>query len=164
MKKAHELKLVHFPESYSLLSSSQFGFRKGLNTDHALHSIVKDIHEYVIAIFLYVKQTFYSVDRTILLENLKLYGIYNSDLNWFDSHLSARLQYVVLNSLASNSNRVDFGVPQGRSVSPNLFFLFKNNRIDCSNNAGCVPYADWEDVFNKANTVLVDCRRLFQAN
>ena len=126
--------------------------------------MLKDLHEHVIARFIYVKTPFYSVDETILLEILKLYGISVSALNWFDSYLGAHLQYVWFNNSASSISRVNFGVPQGGSISPILLILFIHDREYCSNNAVCVLYADWEDVFNKANTVPADYSRWFQAN
>ena len=43
-----ELQLIYFLESNSLLSSSHIGFRKGVSTEHARHSMVKDINDHFI--------------------------------------------------------------------------------------------------------------------
>ena len=53
------------------------------------------------------------VDHGILLAKLKLYGLKESALSWFDSYLSYRTQQVFIDGSYSDSLRLEAGVPQG---------------------------------------------------
>ena len=59
------------------------------------------------------KKAFDLVDHKILLSKLKLYGIDNEALKWFNTYLAHRQQQVSLNDNKSDFETVTFGVPQG---------------------------------------------------
>ena len=59
------------------------------------------------------KKAFDLADHEILLDKLKLYGIRNETLSWFNSYLMQRQQQVSINNSKSDFSPVSCGVPQG---------------------------------------------------
>ena len=122
--------LNDYLEENDLLSSKQFGFRKGRSTEHAVHTLVRDVHtnlnlnKYVMGVFLDIKKAFDSLDRNLLLIKLRFCGICNTEWNWFASYLCNRKQYTTYNNVSSSIKTVNFGVPQGGVISPLLFLVF----------------------------------------
>ena len=148
MEKVVEVRLQNYLESKNLFSRNQFGFRRKMGTENAIHSIVSDIHnsfncnKFVLGVFLDVKKAFDSLDRNILLEKLRYYGISGKEWDWFNSYLCNRRQTTVYNGSSSNMQRVDFGVPQGGSISPVLFLLYVNDMPNCSSTCKSLLYVD----------------------
>ena len=59
-----------------------------------------------------LSKAFDTLDHTILIHKLQYYGISGSGLNWFQSYLTDRVQYVEINSLSSTLGVITAGVPQ----------------------------------------------------
>ena len=55
------------------------------------------------------------------------YGIKNTELKWFCSHLNTRRQCCKVNGELSNNEYIGCGVPQGSCLGPLLFLLNINN-------------------------------------
>ena len=81
----------------------------------------------MIALFIDLKKAFDTIDHRILLRKLYSYGIRGSMLNWFESYLTARSQFVVFDGEASKTHGVKCGVPQGSILGPLLFILSVND-------------------------------------
>ena len=64
------------------------------------------------------------MNHEILLTKLEHYGIRDNVLNWFQSYLSNRKQYVSINGISSEPLEINCGVPQGSVLGPLLFLLF----------------------------------------
>ena len=77
----------------NLLSSSQYGFRSGASTKHALLKFSDDIlnlfdqKKVSIATFMDLSKAFDCVDHNILLSKLKRYVIHENALQWINSYL-----------------------------------------------------------------------------
>ena len=72
-----------------------------------------------------VSTTLDKTDHSILLERLHTtFGISGSALQWLRSYILDRFQVVVVNSISSTRQRLDFGVPQGSVLAPLLFVLY----------------------------------------
>ena len=66
-----------------------------------------------------------TVNHEILLTKLEHYGIRDNVLNWFQSYLSNRKQYVSINGISSEPLEINCGVPQGSVLGEliNLIYL-----------------------------------------
>ena len=78
-------------------------------------------------VFLDFKKTFDCVLHDIFLNKLNAYGIRGNLMQWFQSYLSARTQYVIYNGIKSSLRNITHEVPQGLILGPLLFILNVND-------------------------------------
>ena len=71
--------------------------------------------------FLDLSKAFDTIDFDILLYKLRHLGINGSALNWFESYLKNRKQFVTFNNQNSDKLITKTGVPQGNILG--LFFF-----------------------------------------
>ena len=112
--------LYKYLTDQKILHPQQFGFRKGHSTEHAIAQLVDQIYEsfendnYTVGIFVDLPKAFDTVDHTILLKKLEIYGITGANLAWFRSYLTNRKQYICINNdNKTNEQKVTCRVPQG---------------------------------------------------
>ena len=123
-EKVMHKRLYEFLEKSNLLHSLQFGFRSKHSTSHTLISMIEKIRNtigngnYRCGIFIDLKKAFDTVDYSILLKKLDHYGIRGISLQWFESYLSNRNQYVSVNSHTSEQLSITHGVPHGSVLGP----------------------------------------------
>ena len=153
LEKIASLQLFSYLESHSMLCNEQYGFRAHRSTELACQNAIRDIYRsfdqgmYTLGVFIDLAKAFDSLDRSILLEKLKHFGIRNVELAWFISYFSARKQYVVYNNFSSSLLPVNYGVPQGSIVGPMLFLLFINDIVKSSSDMKFILFADDTTVF-----------------
>ena len=71
-----------------------------------------------------------SVDHSVFLAKLRLYGVKGQLFYWFKDYLTERTQRLVLEGAASLGSPVTSGVPAGEHFRPLLFTLFINDLAD----------------------------------
>ena len=75
-------------------------------------------------VLLDLSSAFDTVDHCILLNRLKEIGLNGIVLKWFMSYLSSRSQEVCIRDATSASVSLDFSVPQGSVLGPQLFNVY----------------------------------------
>jgi hypothetical protein len=135
-------------ENNKLLSDAQFGFRRNHSTEAAILDVVSEIidaHEIgncMILLSLDFRRAFETVLRVGLCRKLRIYGLHDSVLAWFENYLNNRKQVTNFNGNFSNERDAEFGLPQGSKLSCLLFILFINDLHLQLNGAKVTVYAD----------------------
>ena len=103
-----------------LLYLKQFDFQTGLSTEHAIVKLVDQIyqsfekHHYTLGVFIDLSKAFDTVDHTILIRKLEMYGIKGINLAWFRSYLTNRIQYIsITHDIETDTKNICSEVRQG---------------------------------------------------
>ncbi len=132
-EKTMHQRLYNFLEVCEILFCMQFGFCTGHSTDHALISLTETIKSSLdnkrvgCGIFIDLQKAFHTVNHEILLKKMEHYGIRGTALNWFNSYLCKRKEYVSVNGYSSSLSEISCGVPQGSVLGPLLFLIYIND-------------------------------------
>ena len=78
---------------------------------------------------------------------LEFYGVRGLALNWFQSYLTDRKQYVLYNNVQSQTLDITCGVPQGSVLGPLLFLIYVNDIANCLTHSKLISFADYTTVF-----------------
>ena len=138
--------MSHF-SNYSILSDTQFGFRKNYSAELQLIKVSHDL-AYSLnnkgqtdVILLDFSKAFDKVPHHLLLLKLQHYGIQGNILSWISDFLSERTQRVVCGGCTSKPTNVTSGVPQGSVLGPLLFLTYIND-ISVNLSSSCRLFAD----------------------
>ena len=125
------MQTTNHPTSNHLAHKFQSAYRAGHSTETALLHIASDIltapdaSQVSILALLDLSAAFDTIDHFILLCRLEQhFGVSGLALNWFKSYLSNRFQFVSATDSNSKLSELDYGVPQGSVLGPNLFVLY----------------------------------------
>ena len=113
-----------------------------------------DNGNYGYGIFIDLKKAFDTVNHTILLKKLEHYGIRGVPLQWFESYLSDRKQFVSVNGHSSDELEMKHGVPQGSVLGPLLFLLYINDLPSISKKLTFYLFADDTNIYFESSDLL----------
>src|SRR6266516_4170130 len=86
-----------------------------------------------------------------------------NNAKWFESYLSDRSQFVIVNGHRSSTSPITYGVPQGSVLGPLLFLIFINDIGRVSNlDHNPILFADDTNLFNHSpslNDLSLKCQR-----
>ena len=132
----------------SVLSKTQFGFRKSRSTKDALLYFTvcvrqnKEANESVFCAALDLSKAFDSICHRRLQSKLFSIGFDKFSCALIHDFLRDRLQRVKLSGMSSNWISVKQGVPQGTILGPVLFLIYVNEIRDLRITSKIVQYAD----------------------
>ena len=147
---------MHF---LSILFQNQFGFQRNNSTVYALVQITEIIKEsidkgkYGCGIFIDLRKAFDTVNHGILLKKLEHYGIRDNMLDWFQSYLSDRKQYVDINGKSSDLLDITCGVPQGSVLGPLLSLIYINDLPNISKILNFYLFADDANIYYESSSL-----------
>ena len=153
IEKLMHKRLYNYMEDNNILYHKQFGFRKGNATINALIQITEKIKEsnekgkFGCGIFIDLCKAFDTVNHDILLTKLEHYGIRDSALNWFESYLSKRKQFVSVNGENSKLRELSCGVSHGSVLGPLLFLIYINDLPNISSKLDIFLFADDTNIY-----------------
>ena len=181
LEKIVAVKLTNHLQINKLLYEHQYGFQRGLSTEHNLLHVVNNISSalndgnYCIGIFLDLLKAFDFCSHDILLKKLTKFGVFSKELDWFNSYLTNRTQKVDIMGALSREAVINISVLQGTTLGPILFLCYINDIYNATSLATymylfaddttCLAHGkNLTDLVNYVNTELQKLSNWFDAN
>ena len=151
--------LQKFAFNSGLIERHQFAYSKFSSPTVALLKVVDSWKRAIdkglksVSVFLDLRKAFDVIKHEVLLTKIESYGVKESELRWFNSYLSERLQYVAYKGASSDPIRVSFGVPQGSVLGPTLFNIHINNISKAGHTSTLSLYADDTEIHSSSKNI-----------
>ena len=145
--------IYKYLEHNGLLYNQQYGFRKKHSTTKAIFDVLKNLYDkwnekmYTGCIFVDFSKAFETINHSILLEKLKLYGFKSNSLKLMTSYITTRTQITKVNDHVSSSRFVKCGTAQGSILGPLIYILYVNDVLK--------QMEDSQDIYLYADDMLI---------
>ena len=133
----------------NILYSKQLCFQNGHLIDYAVVKLVDQIiksfenNKYTLGAFIDLSKAFGTVDHSILLKKLELFGITDRNYGWIKSYLSNRRQFIQINGNEKTSLKtISCGVSHGSVLGPLLFLFYVNDLKNAPDILDPIMFAD----------------------
>lgn len=127
-------------ETYGLLPKTLLGGRKGVSTEHAVHTLMEVIQgawnsetPVTSLLMLDISGAFDNVSHQRLLHNLRKRRIPPALVSWIGSFLQGRTSTLKLPEFESELFDIHTGIPQGSPLSPILYLFYNADLLDIGN-------------------------------
>lgn len=131
IEKVVSKRLTSFLEKSEIFNNNQHGFRKGRSTTSALAQFLNNLYKALddgntcLGLFLDLSKAFDLVNHEMLLGKLERFGVRGVALQWFESYLRGRQNYVQINNNTRSSLLTSVrGIPQGSVLGPVLYLIY----------------------------------------
>ena len=130
LEKIIKIKLTNWAEDNNKINDEQAGFRANKSTHDKIFQLTqttrhaKNMKLFSAAVFMDVEKAFDKVWHDGLILTLIQMGLPNIYIRYIKSFLSQRYMFFKIQNLESPKIKMNFGVPQGSSLSPILFLLY----------------------------------------
>ena len=126
-------RVYNFLSTTGQICETQYGFRANHSCEHAVAQVVGSVlknlenKKSTITVMLDLSKAFDTIEHTIMLKKLELFGVRGVCLTWFRSYLENRRMRVKCrvtnsqNEMLSEYHTVNFGTPQGSCLGPLIF-------------------------------------------
>ena len=147
-------RVYSFLDKNNTLYVSQYGFRSKHSCEHAISELISEVlknkanNKYTLSLFLDLSKAFDTLDHSLLLKKLEIYGIRGITLNWFKSYLETQKLWVKCidkendHNVYSNEYDINIGTPQGSCLGPLLFLVYTNDLYLNLDYISCILFAD----------------------
>ena len=154
MEKIIYKRVYTFLTTTGQISESQYGFRANHSCEHAvahvIGSILKSLEnkKSTITVMLDLSKAFDTIEHSIMLQKLELFGVRGVCLKWFNSYLENRRMRVKCdvtsshNKVTSDYHTVNYGTLQGSCLGRLIFLIFVNDMQLHLTEVDCVQFAD----------------------
>ena len=115
----------------------------------------------IFSIFPDLSKVFDTLNHDILLTKLRYFDTEGVALNWFQSYLTKRTQYVQYNDTSSSIREIETGVTQGSILGPLLFTIHMNDIHTVSQKFTFILYADDTTLISPLHSLSTAARAIW---